>query len=48
MMVLIDKGLLPNLYVECDSIQWAEMYHVIFILKDHYCLFCRYLVNKGK
>jgi len=48
--VLLDKGLLPDLYIECDScedtIPWSEMYRAIFRARDHYCPFCRYLENK--
>lgn len=47
---LLDKGLLPDFYVECDScedtIPWSEMYHANFIARDHYCPFCRYIANK--
>jgi hypothetical protein len=48
--VLLDKGLLPDLYVECDrcedTIPWSEMYRAIFIARDYFCPFCRYIVNK--
>ena len=38
--VLLDKGLLPDLYVECarceDTIPWSEMYRAIFIARDYF------------